>query len=181
MDENGADGCRFHSHAPLIIFLLVGIFQFVDRFFDRLKKRDSRTAEEKRLRIEISDLLKQASLLSTPSSFAQAAKLQRTAAAKEKELAKIQLESNDKKVSYGSWAKTFSGVKFTVYLGLIWWFWGVPVAVVPRQLLQPLGRMLSWKAGDPVSGVIEVGMIPWLVLTARVSKLLSQKLIGPAA
>lgn len=26
------------------------------------------------------------------------------------------------------------------YLGLIWWFWGVPIAEVPQQFLQPLGE-----------------------------------------
>ncbi|BBH08105.1 hypothetical protein Prudu_020204 [Prunus dulcis] len=50
-------------------------------------ERGVKTATANRLRGEIKDLLKEASSLSQPSTFAQAAKLRRMAAVKEKELA----------------------------------------------------------------------------------------------
>uniref|UniRef100_A0A453R1W1 Uncharacterized protein n=2 Tax=Aegilops tauschii TaxID=37682 RepID=A0A453R1W1_AEGTS len=36
--------------------------------------------------------------------------------------------------------------------------------------------MFSWKGVDAATGRVVVGIIPWLFLTSRVSKLLSQKL-----
>ncbi|CAA6666654.1 unnamed protein product [Spirodela intermedia] len=177
MGDGALEDGRLLSPWPTAIFLLVGILQLIDRFIGRLKKKESRTAEENQLIEEIKELLKQASLLSTPSSFAHAAKLQRMAAAKQKELVKIQQENKkNKRVSYDSCARAFMLLKVIIYLGLSWWFWGVPIAEVPRQFLQPLGRMLSWRAADPATDVIKVGIIPWLVLTNRVSKFLSQKL-----
>nr|GMC98993.1 CHD5-like protein [Ipomoea batatas] len=46
------------------------------------------SADDVRLKAEIKRLLREAAALSQPSTFAQAAKLRRIAAAKEKELAK---------------------------------------------------------------------------------------------
>ncbi|GJN34544.1 hypothetical protein PR202_gb23216 [Eleusine coracana subsp. coracana] len=60
----------------------------VDHYLDLARKRGSQSDEQQKLRLEIKQLLKEANQLSTPSTFAQAAKLKRLAVAKEKELAK---------------------------------------------------------------------------------------------
>ncbi|XP_017970279.1 PREDICTED: uncharacterized protein LOC18610651 isoform X2 [Theobroma cacao] len=72
--------------APLIFFIIV-VFQFATKWLQDLKKGASKTDKEIQLRGEIKQLLKEAASLSQPSTFAQAAKLRRSAAAKEKELA----------------------------------------------------------------------------------------------
>lgn len=162
--------------SPLSILLLVVLLQLLDGFVDFLRKRGLRSNEEVQLQQEIKQLLKEAGQLSTPSTFAQAAKLRRMAAAKEKELSKKREEySREKKWSYDMFARALLVLKVILYAGLTWHFWGVPVAAVPQHLLQPFGRILSWRSGDAVTGQIMVGIIPWLVLTNRVSKFLFQK------
>ncbi|MQL86568.1 hypothetical protein Taro_019087 [Colocasia esculenta] len=84
----GGGGGRFLSLVPSSIFLIVAIIQLFDGLVARVKKREFRSSEEYQLRQEIKQLLNEATLLSTPSTFAQAAKLRRAAAAKEKELLK---------------------------------------------------------------------------------------------
>ncbi|KAJ0966759.1 hypothetical protein J5N97_023676 [Dioscorea zingiberensis] len=176
---NGAGGAPL---SPVSVLLLVLALQILDRFFELLKKKGSRSSEEIQLRMEIKDILKEASSLSTPSTFAQAAKLRRMAAAKEKELIKIyasveQEERNkEQNLSEGLYKKILMGVKISLYAVLCWRFWGIPVAAVPQHLLQPFGRVLSWKAGNSASGLVMIGIIPWLVLTSRVTKFLCQKL-----
>ncbi|KAK1297081.1 hypothetical protein QJS10_CPB15g00232 [Acorus calamus] len=90
-------------------------------------------------------------LICRPSTFAQAAKLRRAAAAKEKELAKCRECLNEKKSSYDLYLRVLSVVKVLAYLVLSWSFWGIPVAAIPQQLVQPFGKMLSWGARDPAS------------------------------
>ncbi|XP_039134472.1 guided entry of tail-anchored proteins factor 1 [Dioscorea cayenensis subsp. rotundata] len=182
MDETLAPGVGAGAGgaplSPLSILLLVLAFQFLDRYLELLKKKGSKSNEETQLRLEIKNLLKEASGLSTPSTFAQAAKLRRMATAKEKELIKKQEErSKEQNFSYSLYNKILMGVKVPLYAGLCWRFWGIPIAAVPQHLLQPFGRILSWKAGDPASGFIMIGIIPWLILTSRVTKFLCQKFL----
>ncbi|KAF3440874.1 hypothetical protein FNV43_RR19160 [Rhamnella rubrinervis] len=75
------------SLAAPLIFMIVIAFQILSRVLEHLKKKESKSARETQLRAEIKQLLKEASSLSQPSTFAQAAKLRRLAVAKEKELA----------------------------------------------------------------------------------------------
>ncbi|XP_073011502.1 protein GET1 isoform X2 [Typha latifolia] len=131
--------------SPLSIFLLVAALHLLDRLLEFVKKRGSRSGEQRRLREEINKLLKEASSLSTPSTFAQAAKLRRLAAAKEKELVRNQ-EENNKEKSYDSYARVLMISKVLIYAGLIWLFWSIPVAAVPQHLLQPFDIFLeSWR------------------------------------
>ncbi|KAH0970970.1 hypothetical protein GBA52_023126 [Prunus armeniaca] len=181
------EGHRRSVAAPLV-FILVVVFQFVSRWLQQLKKRGVKTATANRLRGEIKDLLKEASSLSQPSTFAQAAKLRRMAAAKEKELANYQeLHGKERKLSYELYLKVLFISKVLTYLVLIWWFWRVPVASISQQLVQTLcitkliailidssccfaGKVLSWRAGGILNENVMVGIIPWLILSTRVSK-----------
>ncbi|KAF9603714.1 hypothetical protein IFM89_037477 [Coptis chinensis] len=75
--------------APPLIFLVTIFLQIITIFLQRLKKRRSSSAEQNQLREQIKELVREAESFSNPSTFAQAAKLRRMAAAKEKELLKI--------------------------------------------------------------------------------------------
>ncbi|XP_024456417.2 protein GET1 isoform X2 [Populus trichocarpa] len=125
--------------APLIFFIVVA-FQFVSIYLLQLKKKGSKSAAEIQLRAEIKQLLKDASALSQPSTFAQAAKLRRLAAAKEKELANYK-EAHDKEMkrSSDSYPKILFISKVVTYFVLICWFWRTPVAEISQQLVQPFG------------------------------------------
>ncbi|KAM5546977.1 protein GET1 [Rosa sericea] len=161
---------RISAAAP-VVFLIVVAFQFVSRWLEQLKKRGPKTAEETRLRREIKELLKEASSLSQPSTFAQAAKLRRMATAKEKELANYQeLHGKEIKGSYDLYLKVLFISKVLTYLVLVCWFWRVPVASISQQLVQPFGKVISWRAGGVLNGNVMVGIIPWLILSTRVSK-----------
>ncbi|KAH0973210.1 hypothetical protein GBA52_025366 [Prunus armeniaca] len=156
------EGHRRSVAAPLV-FILVVVFQFVSRWLQQLKKRGVKTATANRLRGEIKDLLKEASSLSQPSTFAQAAKLRRMAAAKEKELANCTSCCNS--------THSIMFIYVLTYLVLIWWFWRVPVASISQQLVQPFGnaflKVLSWRAGGILNENVMVGIIPWLILSTR--------------
>ncbi|KAF7130069.1 hypothetical protein RHSIM_Rhsim10G0196100 [Rhododendron simsii] len=107
------------SLAAPIIFTIVVAFQLMSRFIEHKKKKGSKSGVENQLRREIKQMYKEASSLSQsenhghvlhhlhectwdyallswrPSTFAQAAKLRRMAASKEKDLAKIIMKASD--------------------------------------------------------------------------------------
>ncbi|XP_048435997.1 protein GET1-like [Pyrus x bretschneideri] len=110
--------------------------------------------------------------------FKQAAKLRRIAAAKEKELANYQeLHGKEIKLSYDFYLRILFILKVVLgyiyvltYIVLVCWFWRVPVASVSQQLVQPFGNVIPWRAGGVVNENVMVGIIPWLILSTRVSK-----------
>ncbi|VVA93427.1 unnamed protein product [Arabis nemorensis] len=126
--------------APLTFFLVV-VFQLLSKWLDQLKKKGSRNTREAELRSEIKHLLREASALSQPATFAQAAKLRRSAATKEKELAQY-LEQHKKEIqmSYDMYGKVLLVSKVVVYLILVLWFWRTPIAIIAKQLVQPFGE-----------------------------------------
>lgn len=167
---------RVSIAAPLIFIFMIGV-QLFSNFLEDLKKRKLWNAGQMKLRAEIKELLKEAGLLSNPSTFAQAAKLRRLAAAKEKELLKSQEEhSKENDLSRDSYFKALKVLKVVVPLVSILWFWSGPIATVSQQLVQPFGRVLSWKGGNSADGYVRVGVIPWLIISHRVSKFVCQKL-----
>ncbi|KAL6601626.1 hypothetical protein ACP70R_044846 [Stipagrostis hirtigluma subsp. patula] len=141
------------SPAAIFVFLLVSALQLLDRYLDLVRKRGWHSEEQLKLRLEIKQLLTEANQLSTPSTFAQAAKLKRLAVAKEKELAKIQEQDNKgKQALYDKYGRLLLVTKVIIYAVLILWFWSTPVTTVPKHLLQPFGRMLSWRGADAATG-----------------------------
>ncbi|KAF7809586.1 putative WRB/Get1 family protein [Senna tora] len=165
----GDEGYQEHQRslaAPLIFLIVVG-FQLASRSLDQLKKKGNKQGKEVKLRAEIKRLLKEASSLSQPSTFAQAAKLKRLAAAKEKELANyqdLQIKEND------LYLRVLFISKVLTYLALLIWFWTVPVASISHELVQPFGKLLSWRTEGVQNNKIMVGIIPWLIVSTRVSK-----------
>ncbi|KNA17786.1 hypothetical protein SOVF_076830 [Spinacia oleracea] len=171
MDDDGS------SLAAPTIFILVALLQFIPRYFEhQIRNGGATSAEEKELRAEIKQLLKEASSFSQPSTFAQAAKLRRTAAAKEKELVKFQEQQMlERKSSYDPYMKYVTPVKALTYLLLGVWFWKYPVASISKELVQPFGKMLSWKSGSSSEDKVMVGIVPWIILCTRVSKFICRK------
>ncbi|ONM57125.1 hypothetical protein ZEAMMB73_Zm00001d021436 [Zea mays] len=176
------------SLAAIFVFLIVSALQLLYRYLDLARKSGGLSDEQIKVRLEIKQLLKEADQLSTPSTFAQAAKLKRLAAAKEKELAKIPegpvflemlVQEHDlkgKQSLYDKYTKFLLVTKVIIYAVLVLCFWSTPVTAVPQHLLQPFGKMFSWRGVDTATGNVVVGILPWLFLTSRVSKMLCQKL-----
>lgn len=167
--------------APLILVVVLSmhiLFGYIQQYLSKLQKR-MMNPEEVQVVQEIKRLLKEAKSLSTPSTFAQAAKLRRAAAAKEKELLQIRQKlSVEKGLSSQLHLMAPKILKACIYLGFVWWFWGVPIAVVSTQLLQPLGSALSLRVGGSKDCLVKIGIIPWLLLTTRVSVFVSRKLVS---
>ncbi|KAG5530016.1 hypothetical protein RHGRI_030396 [Rhododendron griersonianum] len=148
-----------------------------------------------------------------PSTFAQAAKLRRMAASKEKDLAKStkflvvimkasdplplqaeytiklkmdrvflnvfqELHSKEMKLSYDSYSKGLTILKVFTFFSLVCWFWRLPVAAISKQLVEPFGKVLSWRGGSPPNDNVMVGIIPWLILSTRVSKFICRKVFN---
>ncbi|XP_019172037.1 PREDICTED: uncharacterized protein LOC109167482 [Ipomoea nil] len=166
------------SIAAPLVFFIVGVFQFLSRYLELRKAKGSMSEKDAQLKAEIKQLLKEANVLSQPSTFVQAAKLRRMAAAKEKELAKNQgIHNKEIQMWYDMHSKCLFVLKIFTYFMLILWFWRMPVASVSEQLVQPFGRMLSWRAGGFVNDNVMVGIIPWLILCIRVSKTICRKVL----
>ncbi|WJX55915.1 hypothetical protein P8452_41631 [Trifolium repens] len=164
------DGTIQEYHKSLVapsIFFIVAAFQLAYYCLDDLNKNRYDSEKEKVLRGEIKQLLNEANLLSQPSTFAHAARLKRLAAVKEKELAKYQSLHKQDLVLY---IKAILVGKYLTYGMLLIWFWRVPVASISQQLVQPFGRLLSWKTGVVQDNDIVVGIIAWLIVSARVCR-----------
>ncbi|XP_057420613.1 protein GET1-like [Lotus japonicus] len=173
MGDGASEGHQRSLAAPLIFFVVIA-FQFASHWIDQFKKSGD-NGKEIQLRGEIKQLLKEANSLSQPSTYAQAAKLKRQAAAKERELAKCH-NLHDKDTALYSNVLLVS--KVLTYLILLIWFWSAPVASISQQLVQPFGRLLSWRTGGVQNNNIMVGIIPWLVVCSRVSRFICRLTYG---
>ncbi|CAN6541412.1 unnamed protein product [Malus baccata var. baccata] len=151
--------------AAPIVFVIVVAFQFFSWWLEQLKKGGGKSATATRLRGEIKDILKVASSLSQPSTFAQAAKLRRIAPLRRKNLQTAFLRHMYISIYYQELHGKEIKLSYDLYLRIL-----VPVASVSRQLVQPFGKMISWRAGGVVNENVMVGIIPWLILSTRVSK-----------
>ncbi|XP_057824785.1 protein GET1 [Cryptomeria japonica] len=173
------DWKHVQATAAPFIFAVIFILNVVSNRFFHMKKKVATNLEEVQAMQEIKHLLKEANSLSTPSTFAQATLLRRAAAAKEKELLEIRQKfSKDTCLSYNLQTMALSVLKVCIYLGFAWWFWGVPVAGISIDLLQPFGNALSWRLASNENRLVMIGIIPWLLLTTRVSAFVSHKLIS---
>ncbi|XP_024977605.1 uncharacterized protein LOC112515161 [Cynara cardunculus var. scolymus] len=166
------------SLTAIYIFFFMAAIQYIDRSLALKKRKASMSEKDLKLCAEIKKLLKEAAVLSQPSTFAQAAKLRRTAAAKEKELAKSQeLLTMEMKTSFGLYERILMIVKIVVFLALTLWHWRAPVAAISKELVQPFGWFLSWTAGDSFSDNVMIGIVPWLILSNKVGRYLVKKIL----
>ncbi|XP_039065623.1 uncharacterized protein LOC120211071 isoform X2 [Hibiscus syriacus] len=132
--------------APFVFFVVIA-FQFATKRLQDLKKGASKTDKEMQLRGEIKQLLKEAATYSQPSTFAQAAKLRRMAAAKEKELANC-LNSYCVSLMVLELSCCFC---ISTSCATLW----------ETVIREDLGFY---------SNRVQVGIIPWLILCSRASK-----------
>lgn len=165
---------------PIVSFALLLLAHLASRLLAlwlRMKRKLS--SAEQQLASDIKDLLRQANSLSTPSTFAKAAKLKRIAVAKEREL--IQLRKNHGKEQ--DWPFLWEVIKpnalqILMYFVLAYWHWGFPVLAVPSQSIYPFDGTISWKPFSFESKIAtEIGILPWLVVCSRVSVFLAKKAI----
>ncbi|KAK1432456.1 hypothetical protein QVD17_09353 [Tagetes erecta] len=160
----------------VFIFSIATAFQFFDKFIALNKRKASMSEKELLLRAEIKRLLKEAAALSQPSTFAQAAKLRRTAAAKEKELAKSQESlTMEMKASFGLYERILMISKIVIFAALTLWFWRAPVAAISKELVQPFGWFLSWTATSSFNDNVMIGIVPWLILSNKVGRYFVKK------
>ncbi|PIN11388.1 hypothetical protein CDL12_16010 [Handroanthus impetiginosus] len=161
---------REKSLAAPAIFILVFFVHFASKYIESYKKKKGSSDVDIQLRAEIKQLLKEASSLSQPSTFAQAAKLRRMAAAKEKELAKHQeMQDKNMKMSFGTYEKLLMISKVIIWVVPTIFLWNIPVTTISAQLVQPFGKLLSWGGGRSLEDNFVVGIIPWLIASTRVS------------
>ncbi|KAL7106118.1 hypothetical protein ACP275_07G091400 [Erythranthe tilingii] len=100
------------------------------------------------------------------------------AAAKEKELAKNQeMHDKDVKLSFGTYEKLLTISKVATYVVLILWLWKIPITTISDQLVQPFGKLLSWRSGAYLKDNVVVGIIPWLIVSTRVSRFICRKVL----
>ncbi|KHN35958.1 hypothetical protein glysoja_003081 [Glycine soja] len=69
-----------------------------------------------------------------------------------------------------SYAKVLLILKYLTYGVLLIWFWRVPVASISLQLVQPFGSLLSWKTRGVQNNSVTIGIISWLIVSARVCR-----------
>ncbi|KAJ0542651.1 hypothetical protein HanHA89_Chr09g0342081 [Helianthus annuus] len=158
----------------IFIFFIATAFQFGDKFLALKKRQASMSEKDLQLRAEIKRLLKEAAALSQPSTFAQAAKLRRAAAAKEKELAK-NTDHGDENVIWVIRKNPYDFKGIVVFTVLTLWLWRVPVAAISKELVQPFGWFLSWTATSSVNDNVMIGIVPWLILSNKVGRYFVKK------
>ncbi|KAL2636049.1 hypothetical protein R1flu_007528 [Riccia fluitans] len=165
------------SAAAAIFAVLLLLHLFAD-FLSRIAPTTPLSPKERELLNEIRELHKAADSFSTPSTFAKAAKLKRQATVKEKEFAVLrQDQSRQRNWWLTLYSTTPNTLKIVVCIILALWFWRTSVATVPVSLLQPFEFLVSANKKS-VGGELTVGIISWLVLTSRVSKFISTKVVG---
>nr|XP_008337938.2 uncharacterized protein LOC103401013 [Malus domestica] len=144
--------------AAPIVFIIVVAFQFFSRWLEQLKK-GVKSATATRLRGEIKDILKEVSLTHQVKDSNSGTCLPDQ-----------ELHGKEIKLSYDVYLRILFILKVLTYVVLVCWFWRVPVGSISQQLVQPFGKMISWRAGGVVNENVMVGIIPWLILSTRVSK-----------
>ncbi|KAG6542550.1 hypothetical protein Mapa_016021 [Marchantia paleacea] len=164
--------------AAAAIFVILLLLHLFLEYYSRITPTGQLRPQERELVKEIRELHRAADALATPATFAKSAKLKRSAAAKEKELALLR---QNLALQKGWWLSLYStapnALKVVVYIILAQWFWHTSVATIPVSFLQPYELLVSANK-QSLGGEVAVGILPWLVLTSRVSKFVSTKIVG---
>eukprot|EP00271_Cylindrocystis_brebissonii_P006756 TRINITY_DN19550_c0_g1_i1.p1 TRINITY_DN19550_c0_g1~~TRINITY_DN19550_c0_g1_i1.p1 ORF type:complete len:194 (-),score=38.27 TRINITY_DN19550_c0_g1_i1:673-1254(-) len=168
---------------PLAVLVLLSVIvvELSSLAFGRLLSRDAWGLQERKLLKELKELRRKAEDLITPDTFAQAAKMQRAAAAKEKEVQKLREERARGQI--GAIFFRFVGpllLQSLAYSFLVWHLWRQPMVLLPPGLLSPLGRVLSFPFGTTWQGGGAVAILPWLAVCTRVCKTLTSSVGGKA-
>ncbi|KAK9812785.1 hypothetical protein WJX72_003669 [[Myrmecia] bisecta] len=129
-----------------------------------------------KLQSEVAELQRQAARLSSPATFAQSAKLQRRAIAKEKEGELLQQWQERCERGWSSRLATLVKLALTVALAAS--CWGQPAAFINPEVMWPLGRWLAAPHAAKLVGTGAVTVLPWLGLCKRASSAIASALVG---
>eukprot|EP00897_Mesotaenium_endlicherianum_P006987 jgi/Mesen1/6316/ME000325S05450 len=167
---NGVTHGAKHSNllAPAI-FLAVCAVEFCLNYLQLHLAAGRPSRQEIKLQAELRDLRRKAESLNTPDTFAKAAKFQRAAAAKEKELNALREGAPQSLARPLIRQALVAVVKAGLYGGLLCAFWHTPILVVPPSLVYPFGGWLAFPKGSLWQGGGALAIGPWLVLCSRVS------------
>ncbi|KAL3683833.1 hypothetical protein R1sor_001855 [Riccia sorocarpa] len=164
--------------AAAAIFAVLLVLHLFGEYFSRIVPIKPVIPRESELLKEIRELHRSADSFSTPSTFSKAAKLKRQATLKEKELAALRQDiSGQTNWWFTLYSAAPKALKFTVYIILAQWFWRTSVATVPISFVQPFEFLVS-PDKKAAGGEVTVGIISWLILTSRVSKFITSKVVG---
>eukprot|EP00250_Pteridium_aquilinum_P003829 c14106_g1_i1 orf=103-645(+) len=166
--------------APIVSLALLLLAHLASRMLALfLRTRRKPSLAEQELASHIKDLLRQANSLSTPSTFAKAAKLKRTAVAKERELIQLRhINGKEQRWSLSWHAVIPKALQTLMYLSLAYWYWGYPLSTVPSQSLHPFDNTITWRTFSCQDrNLTKIGILPWLVICSRVCIILAKKVI----
>ncbi|BBN04188.1 tail-anchored protein insertion receptor [Marchantia polymorpha subsp. ruderalis] len=168
--------------AAAAIFVILLLLHLFLEYYSRITPTGQLRPQERELVKEIRELHRAADALATPATFSKSAKLKRSAAAKEKELALLR---QNLALQKGWWLSLYStapnALEVVVYMILAQWFWHTSVATIPASFLQPVSFLQPYELSsnkESLGGEVAVGILPWLALTSRVSKFVSTKIVG---
>lgn len=166
--------------APIVSFAFVLITRLASRLIALSLRAKKVQPAEHQLTMEIKDLLRQASSLSSPSTFAKATKLRRMAASKEKELTQLTHSlAKERRWSNSLQAVFPTALEVVACLSLGYWYWGCTISTMASQSIRPFDKALLWKTKiSEDDKYVMIGIVPWLVLCTRVSLFLSKKVIS---
>ncbi|KAI5064448.1 hypothetical protein GOP47_0021118 [Adiantum capillus-veneris] len=167
--------------APIVSLLLLLLAHLASRMLALcLRTKRKLSPAEQQLASEIKDLLRQAGSLTTPSTFAKAAKLKRIAVAKERELVQLRHSHGKEQDWPFLWHILNPNVlQVLVYAILVYRYWGSPLLTIPSQSIYPLDSTISWRtAALQNNGAVKIGILPWLLVCSRVCIFLAKKAIS---
>eukprot|EP00803_Ostreobium_quekettii_P000332 evm.model.scf_844EXC.1 EVM.evm.TU.scf_844EXC.1 scf_844EXC:3709-4988(+) len=131
---------------------------------------------------EIHGLRRDADRLSGPDTFVQSAKMQRSANAKEKELAGLWEDHKGSENAGVLW--WMSILRAVASITFVLWLWSVRLVCLDESLVWPVGSFLKFPQYSNPQGSITI--IPWIIACDRASRALLQvvlpmKVVGSKA
>lgn len=175
--QTETDGAM-HVHDVAVTGIMVLVVSVLLNIAERLvlewKVPDIR-GKEREMQQDINALRCEALKLTSPDTFATAAKADRKAIALEKELDRLKRDHALRQMHY--LVKLPRTIRMVLFLGVIFIAFWSPGGVASRKvvsfmdpaMLWPLGRWLSILSGHGTKAGV-VGLVPWAILCHRVSR-----------
>lgn len=156
---------------PVVLFAVLLFLNFV-RWLLLRSKSGFAQQQRARLTLEIQALRRQAEAFNNPSTYVKAAKFQRLANAKEKELAALQsvkeITAQDRMDAAVATIKlAFIGVAVVAW-------WGKALLHIPPHFTWPFSTLLAFPHASNYLEVGAVTVLPWVAMCDRFSNLLAR-------
>lgn len=164
------------AHTALAAFILIFLLNAARRWIS--SRRSARASLQRTMLMqEIAALRQEAERYNNPATYVKCAKLQRTANAKEKELAAA--EASGMQTSEALISKALLLLKVITIAWVVFRFWGHPLVEVPASVLKPVGSALAFPHAWSLAGTGAITAIPWISLSDQASELIL-KLLMPS-